>query len=380
MMEKGFFRIIITLVIALAVTQPACIISADEVPVLTFYTAHALFADSSSARLAGAVADPGAEAYVSGYFLYGTNLNTCPSSTCFTTTPTQVYLFAPPDLFYSDISGLLPDTQYWYRFCVIGGSSGSSYCDGTATFTTLPAPIPPPTPFVVTTSATDVTITGATLNGEVTDMGGASWVDVFFEYGTRENPAWSVGAGTISSAGVFSAGISNLNQGTVYSFKACAHTAAGNVVCGLPLAFMPHAEPGKEIPKPIPTGQPPSSGPPAPMPVVVTHGATDVMGRSATLHGEVTDMGGETSADVYFKYGAPGKLALSVSVDAGTLLGPGTFFAEVSGLGLHTIYSVQACATTTPTGHNICSFPRIVLTQFPGFPETVPVETVPVAT
>ena len=362
MMEKGFFRIIIILVIALAGTLSACVVSAGD---LTFSTANAVFTDSSSARLAGAVMGLGAEAYVSGYFMYGTNLNTCPSSTCSTTTPTPVYLLTPPDLFYHDITGLAPDTQYWFRFCIIGGSSGSSYCDGTVTFTTLPVVIPPPTPVLVTTSVTDVTVTGATLNGAVTDMGGALLVDVFFEYGLPGNLAWSVGEGTLSSAGAFSAEIFDLEQGTVYSFRACANIDTENVICGLPLAFMPQAAPGREMPPSVPMNSPPPGEGPAPVPVVVTHEATNVLSRSATFNGEVTDMVEGTNAFVYFKYGLPGKLASSMSVDAGRLSSPGTFSADIFGLSLHTLYSFQACVTTIPKGYDVCSFPQMVLTQFP---------------
>lgn len=354
MKKGGFFCIII--VIALAVTLPACVVSAGT---LTFYTVNAVFTDSSSARLAGAVADPGAEAYVSGYFMYGTNLDTCSSSTCFTTTPIPVYLLTPPDLFYRDITGLTPGTQYWFRFCIIGGSSGSSYCDGTATFTTLPT-LPPTamsaSPLTVTTgSAADVVSTSATLHGNLGAMGGELLADVFFEYGPLGNLDWSAGAGTLSSAGAFSAPISDLRPFTVYSFRACA-TASGAVVCGPVVPFMTGEGPTATLTlnsMSAPTIRPT----PGPTPVVVSLAATNLVPGGATLNGELDDMlvtSGETGAVVYFEYFlSSGRNPPISSVDAGTLSSPGTFSAAISDVPSD-FYYFRACASTTPTGYVSC--------------------------
>jgi len=59
-------------------------------------------------------------------------------------------------------------------------------CSPTVPVTFVPTTIPPIIPMlnVVTHDATTVIATGAILNGEVTDMGGESSVDVFFKYGT----------------------------------------------------------------------------------------------------------------------------------------------------------------------------------------------------
>ena len=93
---------------------------------------------------------------------------------------------------------------------------------------------------VVTNNATDVTNTGVTLNGAVTDIGGEASVGVFFKYGTDAglDPYTTTAKKVQSTVGVFNADINGLVTGIPYYFQACATTATG-VVCGDIVSFVP---------------------------------------------------------------------------------------------------------------------------------------------
>ncbi len=82
-------------------------------------------------------------------------------------------------------------------------------------------------PSVQTDSATNVTKTTATLNGELTDMGSASQVTVYFEYGTDTSYGNETPHQTLSATGSFSADITGLTPGTTYHFRAVAVNSAG---------------------------------------------------------------------------------------------------------------------------------------------------------
>ena len=82
-------------------------------------------------------------------------------------------------------------------------------------------------PSVQTDSATNVTKTTATLNGELTDMGSASQVTVYFEYGTDTTYGNETSHQTLSETGSFSAGLTGLTPGTTYHFRAVAVSSAG---------------------------------------------------------------------------------------------------------------------------------------------------------
>lgn len=80
-------------------------------------------------------------------------------------------------------------------------------------------------------SATDVSYTSATLNGEVTDLSNVGSVDVSFSYirAGEAPPASGTGVRTLDSTGTFSATVSGLDPGTIYECWAVA-TARGESV------------------------------------------------------------------------------------------------------------------------------------------------------
>jgi subtilisin len=86
---------------------------------------------------------------------------------------------------------------------------------------------------VTTDSATSVGTDNATLNGTLSDLGGASSADVYFEWGPAGGSlSNTTGVQTRSSTGGFSADISGLSSGTDYEFRAVAEASDGDTDTG----------------------------------------------------------------------------------------------------------------------------------------------------
>lgn len=86
---------------------------------------------------------------------------------------------------------------------------------------------------VSTGSASDVTADGATLSGDLTDLGGASSADVAFQYRRSDASTWqSTGGTTLSSTGSFSEQVSGLDSGTSYDYRATATASDGDTDTG----------------------------------------------------------------------------------------------------------------------------------------------------
>jgi subtilisin family serine protease len=82
---------------------------------------------------------------------------------------------------------------------------------------------------VTTDSASSIGTDNATLNGTLNDVGGASSVDVYFEWGQAGGSlSNTTGTQTLSSSGSFSADISGLSSGTDYEFRAVASASDGD--------------------------------------------------------------------------------------------------------------------------------------------------------
>ena len=345
MIERGFFYIIVGIV--LTVTLSAGMVSAED-PVSETSTLEGtitpIMVGSNFADIAAIFRNPGAEASTSGYFKYGTNLELCPSDTCFTMTPVN-YADAPPDkIAYARFTELTPSTQYLLQFCLIDGSNGSNSCGQIDTFTTLSTedPMTMPVPFVSMLPVISVIGSSATLTGRLLDMGAAASVDGYFTYEQlplQSTSEVTVNAGTcIHSPCPFSVRVFGLHLDTSYQVFACARTATGDICSIVPAMF---ATPVTPTPILVPRGRP-----------------SNVTASSVTVHGEVTDMGGEATLDIFFKYYQVGEPEMTVS--AGTLSNVGTFSADISGLKYYTMYVYIPCATTA-TGE-ICGDPDILMT------------------
>ena len=171
------------------------------------------------------------------------------------------------------ISGLTPSTTYHYRIVAtnsVGTTQGSDN-----TFTTGSATAPT----VVTSSASGVTATKATLNGTVNPNGAATTYQ--FEYGTTTSygsvtTSRSAGSGTATSAVLDS--LSGLSPNTIYHFRITATSSLGTVQ-GADQTFTTNYNP----------------------PTVTTSAATSISSTGAQINGTVNPNGSITTCQ--FEYG-----------------------------------------------------------------------------
>lgn len=180
-------------------------------------------------------------------------------------------------------------------------------------------------PAVTNITATSVDAIAATLNGDVTSVGGEPPVVTLF-YGTNNGGAiaahWSNSVALGYQAGVFSQTISSLTPGTTYYFTAQAANGGGTNWAAPSFSF---ATPQLSIP------------------VVANQPASSVQGTIATLNGNVVNPGGETPTVTLF-YGptdggtTPAAWANSISLG----LQGGTFAQTVTGLSPNSTYYFAA--------------------------------------
>jgi hypothetical protein len=122
--------------------------------------------------------------------------------------------------FSAVITGLAPSTTYHFRARSVGMST--IYGED-VTFVTLGSATPPS---VTTSAATDVDVTTAILNCNLSNLGTASTVLVHFEYGlTTAYGTITTPSITATATGVLGWAISGLTPNTTYHFRA---VAAGN--------------------------------------------------------------------------------------------------------------------------------------------------------
>jgi hypothetical protein len=93
------------------------------------------------------------------------------------------------------------------------------------TFTTAAIP-----PAIEIPSVTAVQTTSATLSGNLISPGSAENVGVYFEYGTTTTYGSVTSTQTLTSAGAFSATLTNLTPNTTYHFRAVADGGPAGIV------------------------------------------------------------------------------------------------------------------------------------------------------
>jgi hypothetical protein len=189
-------------------------------PALGVTTDAATGVTSDSADLNGTLTGLGNASSVNVWFDYATDAYyTGNGGTYSNSTAPQAMVAA--GLFNSSISGLLGNTTY--RFRAVASDGNNTTYDNDTTFTTAQ------TPEVTTDTAADVTSNSATLNANLTSLGNASSVSVWFEYATD---AFYVGNGNtysnsttpqaMGTTGPFNSSISGLSGNTTYHFRAMA--------------------------------------------------------------------------------------------------------------------------------------------------------------
>jgi hypothetical protein len=215
----------------------------------------------------------------------------------------------------ASLSGLNQGTTYHYRVVAVSSAGTSHGSDGL--FTTLVVP------GAMTSSASSVGATSATLNGTVDPNGRATtW---WFEYGTStsygsKTPARSAGSGT-GPANV-SVPIAGLAQGHRYHFRLVASSDAGTS----------HGADASFVTSQVPT--------------VTTGAASAIAPTSARLNGSVTPNGLATTW--WFEYGtstAYGSKTPAKSAGSGT--GAVNESAPITGLKVAATYHFRIVARNT---------------------------------
>jgi surface protein len=189
-------------------------------------------------------------------------------------------------------------------------------------WTITDAGVCPDAPTVTTSPASSITSSTVTLNGEITDTGGANATARGFNYGLDINYGTDSTSSGSFGAGTFTRNLSSLSCGTTYYFRAYSTNPAGTSY-GDGDSFTT-------------TVCPDASG-------VTTSSATDIARTTATLNGEITDTGGENATERGFNYGLNTNYGTDVT-ESGDF-GTGVFDADLSSLSCGTSYHFRAYAT-----------------------------------
>lgn len=231
-----------------------------------------------------------------------------------------------PDSFYADIVGLDASTLYHFRTKAVG-TNGTGYgSDNTFTTSGISAPT------VTTSNATAIGLTYATLNGAISDDGGASCT-VYFKWGLAETALLNQtdSASGVSSGTPFYYSITGLSTNTTYYYQAVGQNTAGTAY-GDVVSFVTT---------------------PASAPEVTTKAATNVGATSAVLNAVLTSDGGE-DCEVEFEWdddasGAPYTYSTGWQENKGT---GDTFSATITGLTVSTTIYFRAVAQNSGGSYN----------------------------
>jgi len=182
----------------------------------------------SAATLAGSLTDLGGADSADCYFQYR-QVGASSWST------TAIQTLSATGSFSESLSDLTGGTEYEFR-AVAEASDGDSETGSTVSFTTESETSGG---LAVETGSVSQTWLRATLNGSVTDLGGASSVTVYFEYwekGAKSSTLETTDTHSRSSTGSFSEDFYD-SYGTTYVFQAVAEGSDGQVATGSQVEF-----------------------------------------------------------------------------------------------------------------------------------------------
>jgi uncharacterized repeat protein (TIGR02543 family) len=219
--------------------------------------------------------------------------------------------------FTSSITGLTPGTLYHVR-AYATNTAATSYGDDFS-FTTLLAPT------VTTQAATDITMTSATGNGNITVLGTANPTEHGVVWSTLPNPTTADSKttdGPVAATGAFTSSITGLTPGTLYHVRAYATNIAGTSY-GSDVTFTTLIAP-----------------------TVTTQAATNITTTTATGNGNITVLGvpNPTQHGVVWSTSINPTLADSKTMD-GPVSATGAFTSSMTGLAIGMQYHVRAYAT-----------------------------------
>ncbi len=222
----------------------------------------------------------------------------------------------------ASITGLIPNTLYHFR--VRGNQAAGTINGADLTFTTLPVPAPT----VTGNAATNISSTGATLNGLVNPNGIGVSATATFEYGPTAAYGLTMTASqspvTGNTASTVSANISGLAPATLYHFHVKSTNVAGTTN-STDLTFTTLTD----------------------LPTVTTASAANITKTAAQLNGNVTANG--LSSAVTFQYGLTSAYGSTMTAAQSPVTGNVStpVSATVSGLALNTLYHYRAVAVNS---------------------------------
>jgi len=204
------------------------------------------------------------------------------------------------------------ETYHWYTVAEeegIGNVTSSTW-----SFTTYAED-----PVVETLEAQDVTTDSATLRGDVTSLGDYDSVETYFRWQEDGEEEWTeTDLQVVDAVGVFDESITDLTPDTLHNFTAVIEYNTQKLE-GDVQNFTTFSD--DEI--------------------VVTLEAQDVTTSSATLRGEVTDLGGYDEVEAFFDWRENGEVDWD-RVIVGNLTDPGEFDYELTELDSDTEYGFRA--------------------------------------
>jgi len=219
------------------------------------------------------------------------------------------------------LSGLDSNTEYEFRgvieeYCDSGGSCFSTFItsDFTYTFTTDYED-----PLIETPYIDNIGQNEATFNSQITDMGSADSLDVFFSYReSGESYTDTPIVDTISSSyTTFNYDVSGLIEGTDYEVQACAEdTSEGLTECSNSETFQTDSLTN---------------------PSISTLSPSNLGIDSVRLRGELNSLGDYSSVDIKFFYNASG-IMLSIDDSETTLNSVDTYSYTLESLDYDTTY------------------------------------------
>jgi subtilisin len=252
-------------------------------------------------------------------FEYGSNGLTQTSS---------VKTLGSTDFYQIEVTGLESGTEYQFRAVAEAGSASAT--GETQTFTTEGdsnggGDQPSESVSVVTLDAVDVSSSSATLRGKVTELTSAESVEVSFNYGHEDVSQRTTRVQTLDSTGSFEVTIDGLDSDTDYEFRAVAETDAASDTGGI--RVLSTRSDGGSDPGSV---------------TVETTDAFQISDSSATLVGDLKQLDGANSAELYFEYGTNGFTQQTETVR--TRETPGFYQLSITGLESGTEYQFRAVA------------------------------------
>ena len=280
---------------------------AITIPTVT--TSSATSISYTSATVGGIVTDDSGATVTERGVVYSTTPNP-------TTSNSKVVSGSGKGSFTCNLTDLQEGTIYYVRAYAIN-EKGTAYGEEKS-FTTTAITVPT----VITSSVNNISYTSATIDGTVTDDGGATVTERGVVYSTTPNPTTSnskvVGG---SGKGSFTCNLSNLQDGVTYYVRAYAVNQKGTAY-GEEKSFTTKA---------------------ITIPTVITSSVNNISYTSAIIDGTVTDDGGATVTERGVVYSTiPNPTTSDSKVISGS--GKGSFTCNLSNLQAVTTYYVRSYA------------------------------------